>query len=136
MSDVIESKVCTKCGCDKPLTHYAKRNNRKNGIQSSCKECNVRNKKDPEYYRDWKLKAVYGITREHYDSLRQDQHYCCAICGIHEKHAKNATLCVDHNHDTGEVRGLLCHKCNVAIGLLQDNHEFCLNASQYLKEYL
>ena len=133
---ITDTKKCTKCGEEKPINDFAKRNNRKSGIQSSCKECNVKNKQDAQYYRDWKLKAVYGITREDYNSLREKQNNCCAICGIHEKHAKNSTLCVDHNHDTGEVRGLLCHKCNAAIGLLQDNHEFCFNASEYLKEYL
>jgi hypothetical protein len=136
VSDLTFTKQCTKCGDDKPIESFAKRNNRKSGVQSSCKECNVKNKQDAQYYRDWKLKAVYGISRTEYDSLRAAQNHCCAICGIHEKHAKNTTLCVDHNHNTGEVRGLLCHKCNAAIGLLQDSHEFCTNAATYLKEYL
>ena len=60
-----------------------------------------------------------------------EQEGCCAICGT-EDPGKNGRFNVDHNHDTGEIRGLLCYGCNVGIGHLRDNPSICLAAAEYL----
>lgn len=81
------------------------------------------------------LKSTYGITRNQYEELLEKQGGKCAICGgagfkmrVHHW----SSLVVDHDHKTGEVRGLLCHNCNRGIGLLQDSPDVCISAANYL----
>ena len=94
-----------------------------------------RRKNNPEraakIARDSALKANYGITLEDYDKMFKLQKGRCAICG--EKYGR--TLHVDHNHRTYKVRGLLCQKCNMAIGLMQDNVKMLRKAIEYLEEF-
>lgn len=96
-----------------------------------------------EYAREWRkanpdksknndLKK-YGISLEVFNFLRKSQNYSCAICEKHEDDEKTH-LCVDHNHTTGEVRGLLCTSCNTALGGFQDNKAYLQKAIYYLKE--
>lgn len=87
---------------------------------------NERNKK--------RLNKKYGITTEMYNQLLNEHNYCCAICRIPEKDLKKK-LAVDHNHETGEVRGLLCDKCNRGIGMLGDSERICNKAAGYLSNY-
>jgi hypothetical protein len=59
---------------------------------------------------------------------------CCAICGVHQNERSDGKdLAVDHDHETGEVRGLLCTNCNTGIGQLQEDPEVLLKAIEYLK---
>lgn len=74
----------------------------------------------------------YGLTAQFYNELFNKQEGCCAICGIHQSELPNK-LCIDHDHITGMVRGLLCLKCNSGIGKFQDNTELLGNAIEYLK---
>jgi hypothetical protein len=71
----------------------------------------------------------YKITPEDYDNMALEQGGLCLICDRVPK----KRLVVDHNHHTGEVRGLLCDPCNVALGFLEDNTKFLLRAIEYLK---
>jgi DNA-directed RNA polymerase subunit RPC12/RpoP len=61
--------------------------------------------------RDYSLRYKYGITEEQYNQLLKKQKHKCAVCGKHEDEEKRK-LAVDHNHRTGEIRGLLCTYCN------------------------
>lgn len=63
------------------------------------------------------LKRRFGITPEQYDEMLAEQEGVCAICG---KEQGGRTLAVDHDHSTGEVRGLLCTTCNVHLAWLED----------------
>ena len=80
---------------------------------------------------DWKatIRRKYGMTIEEYDRLFDEQDGVCAICG---RTNGNKRLAVDHDHTTGWVRGLLCHSCNVAIGLLGDDIERVAAMLEYL----
>ena len=83
-----------------------------------------------EQVRRSTYKKLYGISLEDYDQMYEAQEGVCGICGNINSSGKR--LCVDHNHDTGEVRGLLCTKCNYNLGwleMLQDNIEFYLENS-------
>jgi len=85
----------------------------------------------PEYKRNDMLKRHYGITLQDYNDLFNAQKGCCAICGRHQSLIKK-TFCVDHDHLTNEIRGLLCHSCNRGLGLLGDTLESLLKAVKYL----
>lgn len=75
----------------------------------------------------------YGIDSEEYIRLLERQDYKCAVCSVRMDMAIDGRLlCVDHEHDTGRVRGLLCSKCNTGIGLLGDDLKCVLRAAQYL----
>lgn len=82
------------------------------------------------------FKKSYGLTYKEVLALREKQQNLCAICGqegfMMNKRVKSA-LNVDHNHKTGEVRGLLCHNCNRGLGLFQDDVERLKTAIAYLE---
>jgi hypothetical protein len=81
--------------------------------------------------RDWRLRQ-YGVTQEEYDLLFKKQKGCCKICGTKKPgHRKN--FCVDHDHETGKVRGLLCSRCNFGIGLFDDDVGVLKKAIRYLE---
>jgi len=80
------------------------------------------------------LKCDHGITLEMYNQMLSHQDNRCAICGIQADAIKTA-LAVDHNHTTGQIRGLLCMKCNRGIGYLKDSIETLEKAKLYLESY-
>ena len=77
------------------------------------------------------LKYRYGITLEEWDRLVEEQHGACLICNFRPESPRQ--LHVDHNHQTGEVRGLLCNNCNVGLGYFADNAERLARASMYVQ---
>ena len=83
-----------------------------------------------EYIRRDRLIRDYGITLEEYAMLFLEQDGVCAICLQPERRERN--LCVDHDHETGLVRGLLCNKCNKALGGFDDRVDLIEAALQYL----
>jgi hypothetical protein len=79
------------------------------------------------------LKLKYGITLEQYDEMHKKQNGVCAIC---KKPCRTGQrLGVDHNHSTGQKRGLLCMACNRAIGLLEEKISYLASAARYLAAY-
>lgn len=96
--------------------------------------------KHPNYERDRKWNERYGITPDHYNQMVLIQNNCCAICGkpetaVHNKTKKVQKLAVDHNHETGEVRGLLCQDCNRGLGKFHENITSLENAIKYLRKF-
>ena len=84
----------------------------------------------------WRKKVCeekYGISFEEYSEMLSAQNGCCAICGKHESKLKKS-LCIDHDHNTGTVRGLLCTNCNRAISFFEDNIEIIKKAVEYFRE--
>lgn len=79
--------------------------------------------------KEWQLKRHYNITLEEYDARLRSQNGVCAIC----KNIGKKKLSVDHDHNTGIVRGLLCDQCNMALGLLGDSTTNLQNALNYLQ---
>lgn len=84
--------------------------------------------RDREAQRKQRFKKVYGISLADYDVMLAQQGGACAICKI-----SGAKLCVDHCHATGKVRGLLCAKCNSALGFCNDDPNHFLAAIAYLQ---
>jgi hypothetical protein len=135
--------ICTKCGAEKPDEEFPqdRRNTRRRGRSSWCRAC-YRVKTDawkgdnPEKVRamhrrsygqnrqavrdaqvDDRLRHRYGISLAQYDEMAETQGGVCAICG---QPPKQKRLHVDHDHETGRVRGLLCAPCNTRLHALEN----------------
>lgn len=145
-----EIKTCTRCGESKVLTQFSlsrRATETRNAVYRPwCKECQAAAAR--QWFRDHperqfaarrasSLRTFYRMTVEEYDTLLAAQGYVCAICGqdepaAHGRTGKKFLLSVDHDHTTGRVRGLLCQKCNRAIGMLGDNPALLQRAIDYL----
>ena len=79
-----------------------------------------------------RLKRKYNLSIEEYDALLEAQNNSCKVCGTHAKNNLKGKLYVDHCHITGKVRGMLCMKCNSALGLLNDDKELIKKLLDYL----
>lgn len=84
--------------------------------------------------RKYQLQSKYGITEDDYQQLLISQEYSCAICKTQNPTGKWKVFAVDHCHDTGIVRGLLCNECNRGMGLLGDSVERLQQAIDYLNK--
>ena len=113
-------KYCATCGEEKSISLFQRNS-------YSCKEC----KRNENY------KRRYGITLEEYSKMHISQKGLCAICEnpettIDKRSGAIKNLSVDHCHDTGKVRGLLCNNCNRGIGLLKDSSIIIYKAAKYV----
>ena len=132
-------KTCTECSETKPFEDFHKGKNYADGYRSKCKTCmsayyKERNSKPEQKarLRANSYKRRYNISIEDYNCLAESQNYACKICGSKDSRRGNSFLMVDHDHETGDVRGLLCSPCNSAIGLLGDNISHLESAINYL----
>jgi hypothetical protein len=106
---------------------------------SACRNMKAgdRKKSDPArfalYHRRSKIKKAYGITLIDFDALLEKQGGGCAICGKTEFNGRGAY--VDHDHETGMVRGILCVNCNTGMGMFKDSIENMRNAIMYLDRH-
>lgn len=140
MLSSLSSKKCTSCGVEKPLDAFypvgrradKTRGRRRSTCGPCCSEYN-RGRYGATYFRERKLANEYGLTPEGYQRIYEEQAGRCAICGDQSQSGSFVGLQVDHDHETGEIRGLLCGKCNKGIGLLGDTLEGLLRAVAYLK---
>lgn len=127
-------KTCTSCNTEQPLESYSKASNTKDKLSYWCKSCcaekqRVDRSSRVAFYREMEYKRRYGITIDDYNRMYDQQSSCCKICGQHFDR-----LCVDHCHNTGDVRGLLCRKCNVALGQFDDDIKLVSKALEYLTD--
>jgi hypothetical protein len=125
------NKVCNECNEEKHVDSFSADPRSKNGRRSKCKQC--RNKQRPKVQRKYFLAKKFNITEEEYEVLLEKQNGVCAICGNKEESSTKQYLAVDHCHQTGRIRGLLCNKCNVGVGALGDSIEGLEAALNYLK---
>lgn len=86
---------------------------------------------NPDRVKNSVYKRLYGITIDERNLLSLKQNGNCAICGINESHL-DKPLYIDHCHKTGKVRGLICQKCNSALGLFDDDPNNLINGYKYL----
>jgi hypothetical protein len=138
-------KVCKGCGATG--NYYAKgmcrlcwqKDYRANnaGIVRAYNKAYWRDNKDKLRVRErqGRLKKEYGLSIQDYEKLLGSQGGVCKIClRYNSRKGLNGTLIVDHDHDTGVVRGLLCHGCNVGLGHFRDSPELLEEAIAYLRE--
>ena len=91
------------------------------------------NDKNKDVVKKRVMLAKYGVTTDEYNLMFKRQDGKCAICGKHQTEITRS-LCVDHCHETGKVRGLLCSKCNSSIGFMEDDIENLKCAVLYLNK--
>lgn len=93
-----------------------------------------------EYRKRADLKKSYNITLEQFNEMLVEQGGTCYICHqpetqVHPKSGLPYQLSVDHNHETGQVRRLLCNRCNKGLGMFEDSIELLDKLKMYLKEF-
>lgn len=132
--ETVGTKGCTRCRQVKPLSEFYSDPRQRKGVCGDCKECRslyVRTRRDRT--RDAEFLAKYGISSDQYQELLTSQADRCKICGTTDK-GRYDRFAVDHDHHTGQVRGLLCHSCNVGLGHFRDSRELLTSAIRYLSE--
>jgi hypothetical protein len=137
------AKACGNCKTVKPEAAFSLTRTRRH-LDTDCRKCKTAraaqwNRDHPEKRRatrrKWRLNVVHGLTDQQYNDILTKQGGVCAICGIAGSSPTGQLyrLGVDHDHETGENRGLLCTPCNRALGLLSDDPVRVLRAFRYLK---
>lgn len=154
-------KTCTKCKTEKSFDDFWKSKGYKGGYRAECKSCESERlkkwrKENPEKHRlQWlrsydtnrdlirennkleyqrnriknnDLRKNYGITIDTFREMEKKQGYLCACCG-----RDDVRLVVDHCHETGQVRHLLCNRCNVAIAFLEEDPVIAERIGEYMK---
>lgn len=145
----LTEKTCTKCGVTAPIANFRKvtvKHRNRWHYRSICRDCDrawekARREKDGMWHRAH-LVRKYGITMDDYEAIKASQGGGCAICGLDETRAigqgarakEKMYLSVDHDHETGKVRGLLCGHCNMGIGHFRDNPALLAKAAMYISQ--
>lgn len=128
------TKLCSKTNCRKPRIATTNSSFCRPHYNAYMREWNKRN---PERVRNSVLKKLYGISLEQYDEMLARQNGVCAICQQPEwakfRDGRIKALSVDHCHESGNVRGLLCVECNTLLAKAEDNIELLKSAIKYLR---
>ena len=141
-------KRCSKCKTILPKTSFSPHKRQSDGLQGYCKSCarllahehpdyirekGVKWRKDnPSYGRNWLRQNRLGISPQEVESLRKIQGNKCMGCGLIFSENKKHREHVDHDHRTGTIRGLLCRKCNLILGWINDDVSILKSLVAYL----
>jgi len=130
-------KTCRSCGTEKEISEFSKNPTGTHGVRGTCKECRRSNR---ERTRRHNIKSKYGITLEDFIEMYEAQDGCCKICASEiEMYATRDRVHdvanIDHCHETGKIRGLLCNFCNTALGKFKDSPELLIKAANYIRNY-
>jgi hypothetical protein len=139
----LKLKQCVVCKETKTENLFYKDKRRSMGLARECKVCkkkeeHLSRKNDPERWYKKRHRSLlsekYGITIHDYNRMFDKQNGCCLICQRHQTILKKR-LFVDHDHQSNEIRGLLCQRCNFAIGLLDESMEIFMRALDYINKF-
>lgn len=127
---------CARCATYRPASAFSPD---ARGYCRPCKQSYEHSKYDRRYRRHHSLLKNYGITHTQYDTMLAAQQGVCAACGLAETTLDPRTqevkyLCVDHDHATGRVRGLLCGGCNAALGQLGEDPQRARALAAYIEQ--
>lgn len=135
-----EIRRCSSCKQRQPEEHFAGDRTRPDGKSPVCKGCRAewardhRRRVGPRQNYAYKIKRLYGLTLAEYDAMVIAQENRCAICRTDEPGGHGGrTWHVDHDHETGRVRGLLCSPCNTGLARFGDNPAVLRRAAEYLE---
>jgi len=121
-----EPRDCKVCGRTQPEVSF-------NGYRKMCNACSYRANKT--MYRESNLRRNYGIDLAEFERIFDLQSRCCAICKSSTSNGRSDKFHVDHDHETGKVRGVLCRGCNLAIGHLKENSTSARDLADYLDSH-
>lgn len=150
----ITKKFCTECGLFLDISNFKKVTTQSalkktsDGYYWCCTDCYKKKawiyqkgeepnnrqakRRDKKARRVEDIVGKYDLSEAEYMEKIAEQKNLCAICG---KKDERRVLCVDHDHKTGKVRGLLCNNCNIGLGNLRDDPQILQSAIGYLKKY-
>ena len=117
------TRICSECSVEKDLSSFK--------LKSSTGRCCFECRREKDRWRQ--LRKCYGVTKPIYEAMFISQGGVCKLCSMTPEENGQA-LAVDHCHDTGKVRGLLCKKCNLMLGYSLDNIKTLANAIAYLQD--
>ena len=135
-----ELKECMICHYALPRSEFGlklkkRKNLRSEHLRSECKQCRSEKNKREWLNSNRRWNAIFkkfGVTREQHAKMFEEQNGKCAICGVPQIEMKKQ-FAIDHCHNTGKVRGLLCECCNHLLGQSQDNINILQSAIKYLE---
>lgn len=140
------AKSCSTCGDIKTVDNFEPDPRYRSGYRSQCIRCRVSKSSENNVRLAGHLRRKYGLSLDDWNQRMLEQNSVCAICNLPETRITKPNaekyisgfeprLSVDHDHETGQVRGLLCYKCNIGIGQLQDSIANLEAAILYLKKW-
>lgn len=130
------AKKCSKCGEWKEPSDFYRKTVSRDWLTSWCRACTciqnadyVRRNRDKHkvWWKKTMLKQRYGITLDEYHDLLEFFEHKCVIC------SKKEDLCIDHDHETGDIRGILCRPCNLAVANIGENAENARRLVKYIE---
>jgi hypothetical protein len=128
---VSEEQRCGRCGTVKMARDFRRDQRSPSGLYQWCRLCTRR------YNAHWRrhvlIEKKYGISKATFDLLLDSQGHACAIC--RRQFGDKRRPCVDHDHESGAARGVLCSNCNTGIGMLGDSVEVAAAAAAYLVKH-
>lgn len=147
----MQTKTCRTCSQTKSVEEFTVSSRAYGRLYyaSDCKECcrvkhkerwsfmskeerqawNAKQNSNKVYHKNYRLESKYGITLQQFNEMYDRQQGCCAICSSPTEPSR---ICVDHNHNTGVVRKLLCHNCNVILGHAYEDPTILMKCVEYL----
>ena len=144
----IYSKCCSFCKNTKEISCFSSNLAYKDGYRGQCKECRKllsraysqselgksrKAKATPDATRRYKLKAKYSLTEKQFGDILAKQGGRCAVCRTEDAGGRWGVFHVDHCHSTGQVRGVLCHNCNLTLGRMGDDLNSLYRFTRYLE---
>lgn len=146
IDDVFPRRICTYCGVEKSSADFPVASYITDTLRSRCAACismfqrNRRRSNPNQKHADrrFNLRYKFGIELDEYNNLLKKQGGLCAICKRPEQacvEGRSKYLAIDHCHTTGRNRGLLCSRCNIAIGNFGDSIETLKSAIRYLQQH-
>ena len=125
-------RICNKCNEEKPINEFYQNSNGRPYL--FCKKCknSTRNSKWDAVQQNSFLKRTYGITLKHKQEMYINQNGECAIC---KQPVSFNKICVDHCHENGVIRQLLCNRCNLFLGFLENLDTDLQNYLDYLDSF-
>lgn len=125
----MSTRLCKRCNLEKDVSEFPIDYRNVNWINNICKRCNgIRSNENNRKNKSWNKYnwQKRGLNLDSAYSLYNTQQ-CCQICG------ETTKLHLDHDHNTNKIRGMLCHKCNRALGFFKDNPKLLRKAADYLE---
>jgi hypothetical protein len=143
----VDTKKCKRCGEVKPITDFYLAAKGMPGRRPYCKACHSVQRREAYAKAGGKdvpyavvLQREYGLTLADYNAMLRKQAHRCSVCRRPESIKSKSTgqprrLAVDHDHVTGTVRGLLCHRCNILVWAFEDNHTSLRLIEKYIEDF-